>query len=134
VRITGLKLKGASLLPPASRRRSAGVRCDNFPMSGSDPAPRESGAPRVGIHRGALAGALSSAVQASSVALRLDCDIDRIAQDTNGVSVGSRAAAAGGVFDLAVVADGAFSQLRAQLPIAQRTTLYPCSPPTPMSG
>jgi 2-polyprenyl-6-methoxyphenol hydroxylase-like FAD-dependent oxidoreductase len=79
----------------------------------------------LGIHRGALAATLWSAVQAGHIALRLGQGVAALVQEPGGVVVHGEATASLGKFDVAVVADGTFSQLRGQLDIRQTLAVYP---------
>jgi 2-polyprenyl-6-methoxyphenol hydroxylase-like FAD-dependent oxidoreductase len=83
------------------------------------------GVPGIGIHRGALSAALWTAVQAGGIELRTGCAIDAIAQEVERVSIRRDSSAALEWFDLAVIADGTFSQLRTQLAIRHRIDVYP---------
>ena len=79
----------------------------------------------IGIHRGALAAALRCAVQAQGIELRTGTEIGRMEQGSGGVDLQERSGAAAGTYDLAVLADGTFSQLRSQVAIAHKVGVYP---------
>ena len=79
----------------------------------------------IGIHRGALSDTLWSAVQAAGITLRLGAAVDMVEQRDGHVRIRQHAAAIFERFDLAVVADGTFSQLRAQIAIPHEITVYP---------
>ena len=79
----------------------------------------------VGIHRGALSDALWSAVRASGVTLRRGAAVDAVEQRDECVRIRQDSAAATEEFDVAVVADGTFSQLRAQIAIPHEVIVYP---------
>ena len=87
-------------------------------------ADTRSGSGGIGIHRGALAAALWDAVRASDLEVRTGCAIDAVAEDATQVAVHGGSMRSDG-FDACVIADGTFSRLRGQLPIAQRTDVSP---------
>ena len=79
----------------------------------------------VGIHRGALANALWSAVRTANLTLRLGAEVERVELVGDyAVEVRERSGLAG-QFDLVVLADGTFSQLRSQVAIPHEITVYP---------
>jgi len=79
----------------------------------------------LGIHRGALSDTLWSAVQAAGIAQRLGTAADLIEQGDDHVRIRQHSATAGERFDLAVLADGTFSQLRSQVAIPHEIKVYP---------
>ena len=79
----------------------------------------------IGIHRASLADTLRRAVQAERIALRAGAEVGRVEQDGGGVQVRLRAGGAVERFDLAVIADGTFSQLRSQIAIPHEIGVYP---------
>lgn len=79
----------------------------------------------VGIHRGALSDTLWSAVRASGVTLRRGAAVDAVEQGDDCMRVRQDSAAAAEEFDVAVIADGTFSQLRAQIAIPHEVIVYP---------
>lgn len=117
----------------AARIRASGARVDRLlgatargrnvmDLRYADLAPGWHG---IGIHRRALSGTLWSAVQAAPITLRLGAAVDMVEQRDGHVRVRQHAAAVFERFDLAVVADGTFSQLRAQIAIPHEITVYP---------
>ena len=117
----------------AARIRASGARVDRLlgatargrnvmDLRYADLAPGWHG---IGIHRGALSGTLWSAVQAAPITLRLGAAVDMVEQRDGHVRVRQHSAAVFERFDLAVVADGTFSQLRAQIAIPHEITVYP---------
>jgi 2-polyprenyl-6-methoxyphenol hydroxylase-like FAD-dependent oxidoreductase len=117
----------------AAQIRASGARIER--LLGTTPAGRivldlhyadaGLGVHGIGIHRGALSSALWSAVQATGVTLRLGSEVDLVEQASERVIVRQRSAEAGEQFDLAVIADGTFSQLRSQVAIPHEITVYP---------
>ncbi len=79
----------------------------------------------IGIHRGALGSALWSAVQASGIMLRPGTSVDAIDQRADHVALRHSASPTPDEFDLAVIADGTFSQLRGRLDIGASVDVYP---------
>jgi 2-polyprenyl-6-methoxyphenol hydroxylase-like FAD-dependent oxidoreductase len=90
-------------------------------LSYADWAP---GAHGVGVHRAALFDTLFRALQASSAKLIADTHIVRIEERARPRLIDERGTAHG-PFDLAIVADGAASSLRAQITPHARAPLYP---------
>ncbi len=84
----------------------------------------------LGIQRTALLGVLWQAVRGEAVHWHLDAPVAGYSQQAVGVSLqlaagGAAADAASRPFDLLVLANGAFSRLRALMPVQQRQQLYP---------
>ena len=75
----------------------------------------------LGLHRGALFGALSGALEAERIPVHAGVAIDALADDVLVDGDGRRH----GPYDLVVVADGARSGLRAQAGIPGRVNRYP---------
>lgn len=78
----------------------------------------------LGLQRGALMGLLWEAVQASGVEWRCGVPVRGFRQDETGVDLHSDTGPLGR-FDALLVADGSFSRLRSQLPLAQRAETFP---------
>ncbi|GAA0762288.1 FAD-dependent monooxygenase [Ideonella azotifigens] len=78
----------------------------------------------LGAQRGALMGLLWQALRASGADWHCGVAVDGFAQDDAGVTLRQRERELGR-FDLLVLANGTFSQLRRQLTVPQRETLFP---------
>jgi len=78
----------------------------------------------VGLHRGVLFQALWRALQRSGVEVRTGSDVTRVSDTGSGVRLEGNAQALG-EYDLAVIADGTRSALRAGLDISHRSRPYP---------
>lgn len=79
----------------------------------------------IGIHRGALCATLLDAVRGQGITLRLGRSIARIRQSDAAAELRLAGRSHWEGFELIVVADGTFSQLRAQLPIPHTVSVYP---------
>jgi 2-polyprenyl-6-methoxyphenol hydroxylase-like FAD-dependent oxidoreductase len=79
----------------------------------------------VGIHRGSLSDTLWEAVRAAGVTLRLGATVDLVEQLDERVRIRQGSARDVEEFDLAVIADGTFSQLRSQIAIPHEISVYP---------
>lgn len=79
----------------------------------------------IGVHRGLLSDALWSAVQQAGISARKGTAVDAVEQTDDRVRIALAGVGHAGDFDLAVIADGTFSQLRSQLPIPHTVTVYP---------
>lgn len=116
----------------ASQIRATGARIDRLlgtnadgrkilDLTYADESPDLHG---VGIHRGALSSALWSAVRNTNLTLRLGAEVERV-EATRDVATVRHRSGASDQFDLIVLADGTFSQLRSQVPIPHEITVYP---------
>ena len=114
IRVTGARID--RLLGTTADRRKI------LDLTYADQAPDLHG---VGIHRGALSGALWSAVRSANLTLRLGAEVEHVEMvGDHAVEVRERSGLAG-QFDLVVLADGTFSQLRSRVAIPHEITVYP---------
>ncbi len=116
----------------ASQIRATGARIDRLlgttadgskilDLTYADESPDLHG---VGIHRGALSNALWSAIRTTDLTLRLGAEVERVEVAADCATVHHRS---GDLeqFDLVVLADGTFSQLRKHVAIPHEITVYP---------
>jgi 2-polyprenyl-6-methoxyphenol hydroxylase-like FAD-dependent oxidoreductase len=78
----------------------------------------------LGAQRGALMGLLWQALRDSGAEWRCGVAVDDLSQDSTGATL-QHAGRALGRFDLVILANGTFSQLRRKLPVRQHERLFP---------
>lgn len=79
----------------------------------------------LGVQRGALYDTLWSAVQRAGITLRLGAAVDQVEHTGDRVGIRRNAAESIEEFDLAVLADGTFSQLRSRIAIPHEIAVCP---------
>jgi len=130
VQPTGLSvLDRLGLLPRLLSLGSRIDRLDGRTRSGrrvldlayADLAPRHFG---LGLHRGALFGALLGGAMHAGAEIRVDCEVEKVTRSGGGVILIDATSRSHGPFDLVVVADGARSSLRHLVPW-HRVRRYP---------
>ncbi|MEO8137738.1 MAG: NAD(P)/FAD-dependent oxidoreductase [Betaproteobacteria bacterium] len=79
----------------------------------------------MGIHRGALCAALWHAIQKDGIAMHPGRSVARVRQSDQSAQLRLAGRTYWEDFELVVVADGTFSQLRTQIPVPHTVSVYP---------